>query len=472
MKAYDLRRFVLVGILVWAACTAALVFAESRQTRRPIVFVEQEAQFTKDFCSPSAATAVPTGTEAEARKYYRSLGRQIGLSLRDPFPAQPGDASTLDELLPYLGYGPKPPALALTAKEVQDAKPDDLMDVVALGNRLGGVRLAPTDVLVARFFAPKISDVSQLPVKGAGWRKLVRLRAQRGSIAALRGIEAGIILFNFFAPIEQADPFTGNDSANTQVILVSSNTRKSLFWVDFGKTSEGARLSHQLNAFFDAGHIPSRSGPSGGAVPYFVPCACISCHGGLRLDYSISPPAPDNRFTAPLLDYLDTDHWNDRIQKVDDFEGLRAPVLFDPGTFGVIMLINDEIRRQNVAAQPDSVLRRAVEHWLMSHLKQGPGPQPLFERSLQGSLTARQWNSGDPQDAELLPTLNRLCFRCHGTVLFDVLDREMVFKLRSNMNSVLFPQTQISDKRAAMPPDRNLSDEDFRKLRDLILRMK
>lgn len=163
-----------------------------------------------------------------------------------------------------MGYSAKPTARPLTAKDLQDSLPAELMDPVALGSRLGGP-LSAGDVLVARFFAPKISDVSQVAVTQAGWRKLVRLRAQPNSAAAVHGIEYGIILFNFFAPIDQTDPFSGNDSVNTQTILVGNDPGKSLYWVDFGKTSGGAILSHELDAFFDAGHIPaSVSAQNGG----------------------------------------------------------------------------------------------------------------------------------------------------------------------------------------------------------------
>ena len=108
------------------------------------------------------------------------------------------------------------------------------------------------------------------------------------------------------------DPFTGNDSVNTQTILVGNDSRKSLYWIDFGKTSEGAKLSHELDAFFDAGHIPASVTSflkSGGKAAYFVPCThCISrAMEGLRLDFTTTPPAPDNHFSTPLLDYLDTD---------------------------------------------------------------------------------------------------------------------------------------------------------------------
>jgi|HubBroStandDraft_6_1064221.scaffolds.fasta_scaffold02297_3 hypothetical protein len=481
MKARTFHRTVRLFVAIMLLAAIATFLARSLvasghegTTRAAPTSNDGEADFANAYCKTNLNTAIPSGSEAEARKYYQDLSSRIGFQVEDPPSGQAGPTTTLVDVAAYLGYVAKPPTPPLTAKEdLQDASPAALMDPAALGKRLGGVPLSTGDVLVARFFAPKISDVSQPSVTQAGWRKLVRLRAQPSSAAAAHGIEYGIILFNFFAPIDQPDPFTGSDSVNTQTILVGSDSRKSLYWIDFGKTSEGAKLSHELDAFFDAGHIPAAlTAQNGGKAPYFVPCSCISCHGGLRLDFTITPPAPDNHFSAPLLDYLDTDYWQDRTAKGDDFEGLKAPVLFDPGTFGVILLVNQEIQRQNVAAQPDSVLRRAAEHWLTWHLQQGTQPEALFDRALQVSANSHRWNPSDPTDAELLPKLNRLCFRCHGSVKFDVLDKEMVLALTSKLNAALYPKDQISDPRSAMPPDRNLSPDDLKKLRDLILRLK
>jgi hypothetical protein len=467
------RPIQVILIMASSALLASIVLSATtvNQVMSPSD-AQAEAAFASSYCKTSVKTTVPAGSEAEARKYYHDLSRKIGFQIQDPIQDKPGTTTTLVDVAKYLGFTTTSPAEPLTAQELQDASPADLMDSGAFGKRLGGVPLAPGDVLVARFFAPKISNVSQSSVADAGWRKLLRLRARPGSQGATHGIDYGIILFNFFAPLDRLDPFTGNDSVNTQVILVGRNARKSLYWIDFGKTSGGAQLSHELNAFFDAGHIPaSATEENGGATAYSVPCGCISCHGGLRLEFSGASPAPDNHFRAPLLDYLDTDHWQDRTAPGDDFEGLKAPVLFDPSTFSVILLLNQEIQQQNAAAQPDSVLRRAVERWLTSHLQRGPTPEPLFSRALRSS-NSRTWNPSDAVDAQLLPALNRYCFRCHGSVLFDVLDKEMVFRLKSAINASLFPRDEIVDQRGAMPPDRDLPKEEFKRLRDLVLDLK
>ena len=80
-----------------------------------------------------------------------------------------------------------------------------------------GVILREGDILATRFFAPKIVDISQTPLK-IGWRKLVRLRSRPDSAAARVGVEAATILFNFFA-------LAGQDSFLNQlrIIFVMSN---------------------------------------------------------------------------------------------------------------------------------------------------------------------------------------------------------------------------------------------------------
>jgi hypothetical protein len=412
---------------------------------------------------------VPSGSEGEARKYYTDLGTKIGFQVS--FPSGSSSGTTLVDVARYLGYAKRAGATSpeLTAKDLQDIPPAELMDPAKLSARLGGTQVRAGDVLVARFFAPKISDVSQPSVTQAGWRKLVRLRSLPGSPAATHGIESGIILFNFFAALDSRDPFAGNNSVNTQVILVAGDKRRSLHWLDFDNTTKGAPLSFALNAFFDAGHVPSFANLQAGAASYYVPCGCISCHGGLRFDFTTRPPAPDLHYRAPLLDYLDTDHWHDRASEGDDFAGLKAPILFDPGAFAIVLQLNEEFARQNAAAQPDSVLRRAADHWVAFHRREGDKVAPLFERALPRSSTSPNWKSSDATDAQLLPKLNRFCFRCHGSVFFDVFDKQMILDLKANLNATLYPRSEIVDERAAMPPDRTLSDADLKQLRDLVL---
>ena len=83
------------------------------------------------------------------------------------------------------------------------------------------------EVLVTRYFAPKITDVD-VPAGGAiayGWRKLVRLRALASSEAATKGLKSMYLLFNVFNENLGISPFTTdtgdiNHSVNNQVMLI------------------------------------------------------------------------------------------------------------------------------------------------------------------------------------------------------------------------------------------------------------
>ncbi|HEY1954402.1 MAG TPA: hypothetical protein VGH28_02295 [Polyangiaceae bacterium] len=392
-------------------------------------------------CSHGSGATVPTGSGAETDEYYAAVSSVLKL----------GDFGTLDAVLGYLGFH-------LTAKALQDTEPATLMSAP---NPVGSV-------LAARFFAPKITDVGQAnsPAAAVGWRKLVRLRAASGSAAAANGVEAAFILFNFFAPIGAVNPFAGADSVNTQVMLVSSRTdRAPIYWLDYAKTSDGAKISKELDAFFDAGHTPDNAGKRA----YFVPCGCIACHGGLQLDFAAKPPDPVWEPEKPLLNYLDTDHWFDRIAPGEDFAKLTAPVIFDSGGFDVIRELNTEMRDQNQRVQPGSVQQRAASHWLDLHASSAQHVDNLALRALAPDGGATRWNAKDPNDMTALKRLNHYCFRCHGSVEFDVFDKAMLLSIRSPLLSRLQPRGTLSDARATMPPDRDMVDADRSALRAFIL---
>lgn len=423
---------------------------------------QQELDWIKRYCTSSTKTSIPAGSKAQAELYYKDLAAQIGFNVTP--------TTKLDDVLPYLGYAPRSSAAPITAQELQDASPSELMDVSKLGKRLG-MQLTAGDVLVARFFAPKISDFSQAKVTQAGWRKLVLFRTQPGAPAAGK-IAYGIILFNFFAPLSSTDPFAGNDSVNTQTILVGADPQAQLYWLDFDTTKKtGGLIRHSLSAFFDAGRVPPSNQPTGQTAEYFVPCGCAACHGGMRLNFTTTSPVFESRFRTPVLDYLDTDHWGDRILPGDDFNGLASKPLVDAGTFGVIQQVNQLIAQQNAAAQPDSMLRNAADQWVSYHLINGEQPKPLFERAHSNSGSAVKWDPNNPVDRDLLPKLNRYCFRCHGSVRFDVFDKEMVIAFKPQLNAALHPKELVRDKRKAMPPDRTLSATELAELRNLIKRL-
>jgi len=390
-------------------------------------------------CRHESGSTVPTGSAAEADDYYTNVAAELSL----------GDITSLDGVLGYLGFA------SLNAQRLQDTDPAVLM------------ASSPDALISARFFAPKITDVgpTNTPAKLVGWRKLVRLRTAAGSTAAANGVDAAFILFNFFAPIKAANPFAGADSVNTQVMLVTSRRDRSpIYWLDYDKTSGGALLSRKLDAFFDAGHSPDTAGKRS----YFVPCGCIACHGGLSLDATVTPPAPGWEAERTLLNYLDTDHWTDRIKPGEDFADLVAPVVFDNGGFDIIRQVNGEIHDQNVRVLPGSMQERAASHWLALHATSATHVDDLAARALPRSDGGPPWNGKDADEMAALKRFNHYCFRCHGSVEFDVFDRATVASLRSPLLSRLEPRGALGDPRATMPPDRDMIESDRLALRAFI----
>jgi hypothetical protein len=321
----------------------------------------------------------------------------------------------------------------------------------------------PGDVVASRFFAPKIIDVSDVgspaDTKALGWRKVVRLRVKAGSPAAAKGITAMFLLFNVFQNRADvaSDPFvpcisdTGRCSQNNQVMLIVGRpVSDTAYWMVFKNAAiNGGERTDNLPATFDGGDIPVDA-PSA-VKPYYLPAACADCHGR-SADHA-------------KLNYLDSDHWNDRIQDGDDFTILRTAstngVLFDgrrdtssaafKAAFEAIRTINGEIKDQNRAAGGDDFPFRAVDNWLQIH-STNTNFLPPIERAIPAPTSnpgARVWSRGTPNDEALLNLLNRFCFRCHSSVIYHVFDKEAVFTKRRSIKALVqfnaMPQDRLMD---------------------------
>jgi mono/diheme cytochrome c family protein len=420
------------------------------------------------------AANVPSGSQDQARVYYRVLATTLGF--RDPDTIF---TSTLDDVTAYMGYQ------GLGARDLQRLSSAVLMDPGQLTSPCipptpcAGVEnptlfqqtlavrpLRNGDILAARFFAPKIININDPPaIRQLGWRKLIRLRVRFGSTAAAHGIDTAIILLNFFTNPGETPFDPAKESGNTQVILTSTAPGKdSIYWLDYGKPSDGGTLSLQLNASFDARDFQpnTTAGGTSGVQPYHVPDGCVGCHGG------------ENQHKA-LLNYLDTDHWFDRLDT--DFTALRdlgTPVLFDAGTsdtstsqyaraFDVIRQFNEEAEQQVRATIPKAPHGAAARTWLALHQNSNRHVLPV-ERAIPG---AAAWNQND---AEVLGLLNQNCFRCHGTIKFNVFDKAAVQERVPLIRASLRP-TPEQLRRAPgilMPRDRTMKPEDVQRLLDLL----
>jgi hypothetical protein len=430
--------------------------------------------------SVSLFGTVPTGSRDGAVSYYHSLAAE--LEFKD---ASSILDSTLDDLLAYAGYA------GLSARDLQRLSPDLLMNPALLGQpcsdgstscltavdnqaafvqAFGVLPIRPGSILASRFFAPKITNVNDpANSRKLGWRKLIRVRIRPGSVAAKHQIDSVIILFNFFTdpPDKPFEPTA--DSVNTQVMLTTLRPERdapSMYWLDYGPLSKGGKLSLELDASFDAADLQDAPVPGlpPGARPYFVPDGCNGCHG--------ADPV------KPLINYLDTDHWFDRLD--NDFsrvvqEGL--PVLFDAHTndastsdfaraFDVIRQFNEEAERHAAVAKPTAPHLMAAGTWLRLHDTSNRHVPPV-EQSLPSTQV---WTTQQPNDAEAIGLLNQYCFRCHGTIKFNVFDKGDVALRHAQLDSRLNPtpaQMRL-DPSFLMPPDRTLDSAVRDRLRQIL----
>lgn len=191
----------------------------------------------------SVSILVNPGVPVEATAYYRRLQVRIGLPLID---AADNLTANLDQLIKHFGF------TGLSAKDLEelgsfDLMPSDTASFDALAARVSdpaAFKASLTfdafrndNVLVSRFFAPKIVDYSSTPPFTPGWRKLVRLKALAGSDAFKANLLEAYILFNFVRADAAVDPFDKNTSKNNQVILVprtfTKGTEDSAFFMVF-----------------------------------------------------------------------------------------------------------------------------------------------------------------------------------------------------------------------------------------------
>jgi hypothetical protein len=121
--------------------------------------------------------------------------------------------------------------------------------------------------------------------------------------------------------------------------------------------------------------------------------------------------------------------------------------------FNVLRELNREIEAQNKSVPPaQSFQLRAVTKWLELHEKDS-GHKDVFARALRPASSGDPWKADNPTDKELLPLLNRYCFRCHSSLKFNVFDRPAVVRRKKD---ILENMTRVLTDEKKMPQDRNL----------------
>jgi hypothetical protein len=223
----------------------------------------------------------------------------------------------------------------------------------------------------------------------------------------------------------------------------------TLYWLDYKALSQGGELSLALDATFDSNELPAATNAT---KSYFVPDGCVACHG--------------NNSRRSLVNYLDTDHWFDRLE--NDFPALKAsglPLLFDAGTndkqalsykiaFDVIRRFNAEADEQVQRAQRRHDETLASEKWLELHAASNDHVPPIGRAIGQEP----RWSSQNANDEKVLGSFNQYCFRCHGTVKFSIFNRRRLRQpdLTASMEQCIKSNAPVGIK---MPPDRELPEE-------------
>jgi hypothetical protein len=404
---------------------------------------------------------VDPGDETAARKYYN-------LEIAGKFPSLYKNqclatnllGCSLPDMLAYFGYGPLLPA------DLQRLPPETLMDYGSLLRAVSNPQafqgfpvIQKDELLVTRFFAPKIISVKQLPTNEFGWRKVLYFRARQSSGAARDGLAEFYLLFNFGSGADPKFP-EGKDAAQIQAMLTpkypSGNHFSAYFFV-FNtlsgqcpeansqgqivfKTCERGQIGLHLTASFDANFLPQKN--------YYVPTACAQCHG-----------TSGNGSQNARINYLDTDHWYDKVQRPGgDFSQVeKNDVLVGAGgrAMRTIYQLNARIRTQNAAIAEDSFQTRATTKWLDLHADCKDQPVECADRHFEplsrgfkkpGSDTV--WSSAKEADRSLLPLLNQNCFRCHSSFKFHVFEKKTVYDQKGLLSFKL--------NNRSMPPDRTL----------------
>ncbi len=222
----------------------------------------------------------------------------------------------------------------------------------------------------------------------------------------------------------------------------------TVYWLDYDRLSKGGTLSLALHNSFDANELPQSLD---GLKAYFVPDGCVACHG-------INP-------RRSMVNYLDTDHWFDRIET--DFTNLKInglPLVVDAQTndtsslayalaFDVIRRFNIEADEEVQTAQPAHDEAKASKKWLQIHSSTN-----VHVSALDRAIGPEQrWSGQNPNDAEVLAAMNQYCFRCHGTVKFSVFNKQMVLRpdILAMIEQAIKTNAPLGIK---MPPDREMPE--------------
>jgi hypothetical protein len=410
--------------------------------------------------APAVLRVIP-GNQTEADAYYKAI-RPALVGFPQPTLAE----SSISDMLTYYGFPALPPG------SLEDLAPAVIMDFEQLRKAISTPEfdaayrdhpLQAGEILVTRFFAPKIINVRDpqvggVPVVGFGWRKVLRFRSREGSLARAAGLDSFYLLFNFTSGSGTTFPEKIH-AAQIQSILVpaypSTGKHRDAYFLVYESLGSGTpgKVGLFLVATFDlAGVVPDDK--------YYVPRACGQCHG---------TEVDDQK--GAKVNYLDTDHWIDRTG--DDFKTVPVGNVLVDGAQSYITFrqLNGEIEKQN-----DAVIKQsggpqfallAVRKWLELHAEGQPDANqhvPPLRRGFSEKPGDAVWTQGASPDQDLLPIMNQYCFRCHSSVRYHVFQKQAVLALKSKIKARV--------KSGNMPQDRKLDQSQIDRILALVDQLK
>lgn len=116
----------------------------------------------------------------------------------------------------------------------------------------------------------------------------------------------------------------------------------------------------------------------------------------------------------------------------------------------MIRQLNEETRAQNErAGGPDNFQMGAVTQWLALHdsARFGLEHVPPYRRG----FGPQAWKADDASERRILYYLNRYCYRCHSSVIYNVFDRAAVLSKRDKISSLVL---NLDNPENWMPQDR------------------
>ncbi|HEX7809640.1 MAG TPA: hypothetical protein VF608_12965 [Thermoanaerobaculia bacterium] len=405
----------------------------------------------------AVALRINPGTQAEAEAYYIA----VRTALRG-FPVPTLPESRIGDMLVYYGFP------ALLAKDIESIDPPVLVDFNRLRTAVSNAAefqrvyasnpLQPGEINSVRFFAPKIINVRDpqvggVPAGGFGWRKIVRFRARNGSPARTAGLDSFFLLFNFTTKTPKYPPagtHAGQLQAILQPVYPHRGAHRDLYFLVYERLDDptnAEKVGYFLKATFDLeGVVPDDK--------YYVPRSCGQCHGTVASDQK-----------RAKVNYLDTDHFIDRTG--DDFTRVAASdVLVDgSSSYNYFRVFNTEIETQNAAVIDGGAqfALLAARKWLELHKPRTADEArhvPPLRRGFVQNAGDATWTDGATPDTQLLPELNRYCFRCHSSVNYHVFQKTSVIGRKSSIISRI--------DSGSMPQDRELDDATKRRITDLV----